>query len=128
MKLLVDTHAFVWAVLEDRKLSHAARALWLDQTNQLLISPGSLWELAIKIGLGKFSLDRSTEEFFTTELATNQLQLLPITAAHAARVADLPRHHRDPFDRLLVAQALCEDVPLLSADAAFDVYGVRRVW
>ncbi len=128
MRLLVDTHAFVWAVLEDRKLSQSARQTWLDDTNELLISPASLWEIAIKVGLGKLALKRPFEEFFATELTGNRLELLPILPSHASRVAELPHHHRDPFDRLLVAQALCENVPLLSADAALDVYGVQRVW
>ncbi len=128
MRLLVDTHAFVWAVLEDRKLSQSARQTWIDDTNELLISPASLWEIAIKVGLGKLALNRPIDEFFATELVSNRLELLPILPSHAARVSELPHHHRDPFDRLLVAQALCENVPLLSADAALDNYGVQRVW
>lgn len=126
--MLVDTHAFVWAVLEDRKLSQTARQTWLDDTNELLISPACLWEIAIKVGLGKLALNRPIDEFFAKELAGNRLELLAILPSHAARVAALPRHHRDPFDRLLVAQALCENLPLLSADAALDAYGIRRVW
>jgi PIN domain nuclease of toxin-antitoxin system len=128
VRLLVDTHAFLWAVLEDQKLSGEARSQWLSPDSELLISPTSLWEIAIKVALGKLKLRGTTREFFERELRSNSLTLLPIAPAHAARVATLPHHHGDPFDRMLVAQALCEDLPVLSADVAFDAYGVARVW
>lgn len=128
MRLLVDTHAFLWAVLEDRKLSANARAKWLDPATELFISPASLWEIAIKTGLGKLSISQPIDRFFDVELVANDLTLLAIGPHHAARVATLPHHHGDPFDRMLIAQSLCENLPILSADAALDVYGVTRMW
>lgn len=128
MRLLVDTHAFLWAVLEDRKLSATARAQWLDPTTELYVSPVTLWEIAIKTGLGKLNISQPIDRFFEVELVVNNLTLLAIEPNHAARVAALPQHHGDPFDRMLIAQSLCEGLPILSADAALDAYGVTRVW
>ncbi len=126
--MLIDTHAFLWEVLDDRRLSVAAQDAWDDPTNELLLSPASMWEIAIKVGRGKLQIGLPVEDFFNIEVEKNRLQILPMTAQHFARVAELPHHHGDPFDRLLVAQALCENVPLLSADAALDAYGVQRIW
>ena len=88
----------------------------------------SVWEMAIKIGLGKLRFSQPIEVFIPDQLRRNRIGLLPIPFAHAVRVATLPHHHRDPFDRLLVAQALVDDLPIVGRDAAFDAYGVRRVW
>ena len=128
MRLLIDTHAFLWEVLDDRRLSVAAQNAWDDPANELMLSPASLWEIAIKVGRGNLQIGLPVEEFFNVEIARNRLQLLPMTVQHFARVAELPHHHGDPFDRLLVAQTLCENVPLLSADATLDAYGVQRIW
>lgn len=127
-RVLVDSHAFLWAVLEDHRLSQWARSTWLDQSAELLISPASLWEIAIKVGVQKLKVDRPLPQFFAEELAANNLMRLPISADHAAFVATLPAVHRDPFDRLLIAQALCEGLPILSADRQLDAYGASRVW
>jgi PIN domain nuclease of toxin-antitoxin system len=128
VRLLIDTHAFLWEVLDDRRLSVVAQTAWDDPSNELLLSPASIWEIAIKVGRRKLKLNVPVQEFFDTEIARNRLQVLPMTVQHFARVAELLQHHRDPFDRLLVAQALCENVPLLSADVALDPYGVHRIW
>ncbi len=128
MQVLIDSHTLLWAILEHDRLSTIARSTWLDEANDLLVSPASLWEIAIKIGLGKLVVDGSLEEFYASEIAANKLAVLPVLPRHAARVATLPYHHRDPFDRMLVAQALCEDLPLLSADSQLDAYGVQRIW
>ena len=128
MKLLLDTHAFLWFVLDDSRLSESARTLMMDRGNELLISPASYWELAIKISLGKYQLDEDFETFMAQQIASNDLVVLPLTVSHAAAVSKLPFIHRDPFDRLLVAQAKVEDVPILSADEVLDGYAIRRVW
>jgi PIN domain nuclease of toxin-antitoxin system len=128
MRVLVDSHVFLWAVLEDPRLSLHAREIWLDEQNQLLISAASLWEIAIKVGLGKLAIDRPLKEFYAEELAKNSLILLPISADHAAALAALPPVHRDPFDRMIVAQAISEELSLLSADKLLDAYGIRREW
>lgn len=128
MQLLVDTYAFLWEVLDDVRLSAVAQQAWDDEANELFVSPASFWEIAIKVSKGKLSIGRSIDDFFAVELARNKLRLLPISIDHAARVASLPHHHGDPFDRMLIAQSLCEKLPILSADGALDAYGVTRMW
>ncbi len=128
MKLLLDTHAFLWFLLNDDRLSNDAQSLIATPENDLLLSSASCWEIAIKISLGKYSLGESLETFLTREIVENRLTMLPITVKHVSVVAELPFHHRDPFDRLLIAQAISEQIPILSADAVFDLYQVARIW
>jgi PIN domain nuclease of toxin-antitoxin system len=128
MRLLLDTHAFLWFVLNDPALNLAARDLMVEPENDLLISPASYWEIAIKISLGKYQLPGSFESWMQQQIQVNDFEILPITLAHAATVVSLPFHHKDPFDRLLVAQALTEQIPILSADTILDAYGVVRYW
>lgn len=127
-RLLLDTHAFLWWVGDRPELSAAARAAIADESAQPLLSVASAWELAIKCSLGKLRLVHPVQRFVTEQVAANGFRLLPVELAHAARVETLPWHHKDPFDRLLIAQALEERVPLVSADAAFDAYGIARIW
>ena len=128
MRLLLDTHTFLWFALNDPSLCIKARDLMIDPGNEVLISPASFWEIAIKISLGKYRLPGPFADFFDGQIAVNHLVVLPISVAHAAVVAGLPFHHKDPFDRLLIAQAIVEDVPILSADGVFDSYPVTRIW
>jgi PIN domain nuclease of toxin-antitoxin system len=124
----VDTHAFLWFILDDPKLSKRARTVIADGENAVEISPASYWEIAIKISLGKYALPEPYGTFMARELATNDFGILPIEPRHAAILTDLPFHHRDPFDRLLVAQAISEQIPLVSGDPALDAYPVTRLW
>jgi PIN domain nuclease of toxin-antitoxin system len=124
----MDTHTFLWFVLNDASLSVTARTLIVDPRNDILLSPASYWEIAIKIGLGKYRLPGPFQVFMEHQIAQNKFDVLPITVAHAAVVAILPLHHRDPFDRLLIAQAMAEQIPILGADTAFDAYPVSRLW
>lgn len=128
MTLLLDTHAFLWFCQDDPSLSAAAKSLIEDPENQKLVSIASCWEIAIKAGLGKLNLGEPAETYIPNALAQTGLQLLPISLAHATGVESLPAHHKDPFDRLLVAQALAEVIPLVSRDTAFDPYAVTRLW
>lgn len=128
MKALLDTHAWLWFGLVDPRLSDGARAIIEDPDNEILLSPTSFWEIAIKISLGKYSLDEELDDFVARQLEENAIKVLPIDAAHARVVATLPFHHRDPFDRMLVAQAIVERVPLISSDAELDQYSIQRVW
>jgi PIN domain nuclease of toxin-antitoxin system len=128
VKLLLDTHALLWFLLDDPRLSANGRSLIEDPGNDLLISPASLWEIAIKISLGKYTLKEDFGSFVQEQMKENELTLLPIKVEHAAQVAALPFHHRDPFDRLLIAQAMVEKSPLVSSDKAFDAYPVVRMW
>ena len=128
MRLLLDTHIFLWALMDDPKLSNPAREAFLDPANDLLLSVASTWELAIKVSLGKLDMPKPLGRFLRQQLERNTISLLPIELNHAVRVATLPFHHRDPFDRLLVAQSLEEHLPILSADTALDGYEVQRLW
>lgn len=128
MRLLLDTHAFLWFVLSDPRISEAASALIADPDNDIEISPASYWEIAIKISIKKYELQEPYEVFMERELATNQFRVLPIEPTHTAVLTSLPFHHRDPFDRLLVAQAMVEKIPLVSNDTALDAYQVQRLW
>ena len=128
MRVLLDTHALLWFSLDDARLSDRAKSAIASRGNDLLVSPATLWEVAIKVSIGKYELDEEFAPFFSRVLAAYNMTLLPINVEHAAAVAGLPFHHRDPFDRLLIAQALCEDISIVSADRAFDRYNVRRIW
>lgn len=128
MTLLLDTHAFLWFVWADPLLSAGAKAAIEDPANRKLVSVASCWEIAIKAGIGKLTLGAPAAVFIPRELARNSFDLLEIGAAHATAVETLPQHHKDPFDRLLVAQAQLEGVPLVSTDTVFDAYGITRVW
>lgn len=127
MEILVDTHALVWWMVESPRLSRRAAATFSDPNNRIVVSAVVAWELAVKVNAGKIhppSLISKLEE----AVAQQALAELPITLEHAVRGGLLPLHHRDPFDRLLVAQAQSLKLPILSADAALDDYDVRRVW
>jgi PIN domain nuclease of toxin-antitoxin system len=128
VNVLLDTHAFLWFSADDPKLSPRARFTIEDSSNQVYLSLGSVWEMAIKISLGKLSLRRSLTSLVMEALERRGISLLGIQLSHAAKVAELPFHHRDPFDRLLVAQCLVLDMPLVSCDLAADPYGVKRIW
>lgn len=128
MRVLMDTHAFLWAGLDETKLSDLARSLFVDTAHQPLLSVASLWEVAINVSKGRLKLERNFDEFATEVVADAGIAILPLEMAHLALVATLPHYHRDPFDRLLVAQALAEGISLLSADAELDAYGVQRLW
>jgi PIN domain nuclease of toxin-antitoxin system len=128
MRFLLDTHAFLWWVSEDARLSKAARGAIGDGANECYFSMASAWELAIKVSLGKFTVAGRLDRLLPEQIAANGFEMLHVEVDHVARVASLPFHHRDPFDRLLAAQALSEDLAIVSADLVFRRYGVRRVW
>jgi PIN domain nuclease of toxin-antitoxin system len=128
MKLLIDSHALIWYVDQDHLLSPAAHAAITDPTNDLLLSSGSVWEIAIKVGLKKLTLSQPYRIWIEKAMADLGLEILPITIEYAEAQAFLPNHHKDPFDRLLVAQARVEGLPIVSADVNFDSYGITRIW
>jgi PIN domain nuclease of toxin-antitoxin system len=127
---LLDTHTLIWYSLDAPQLSATARALIKDPDNEIKISPASTWEIAIKVSIGKLALQRSYEDFLDLCLGPHGFRILPIEPAHTKQLAALPfpTGHKDPFDRLLIAQAIVEGIPIISADAAFDAYPVRRIW
>jgi PIN domain nuclease of toxin-antitoxin system len=128
MKLLLDTHAFLWFVVNDPKLSPAARTSICDPANEVYVSPASYWEIAIKIGLGKYALQRPYQPFLEDAIAQNDFVVLPVEIKHTAVLTSMVLHHRDPFDRLLIAQALVEQMTMVSNESIFDSYGVQRLW
>lgn len=128
MRMLLDTHAFLWFLLDDPKLSTMARNAIIDPDNDIAISPATYWEIAIKISLNKYTLPEPYEEFIEREIVTNQFDILPIVPRHTAVLTTLPFYHRDPFDRLIIAQAMVEQIPVISGDAAFVTYPVTRIW
>jgi PIN domain nuclease of toxin-antitoxin system len=128
MNLLLDTHTFLWFIAGSKSLSKKARSLIEDETNRVYLSAASLWEIAIKVSLSKLTLSEPFETFIPEQLSINSIELLGISVSHASRVASLPFHHRDPFDRLLIAQSLTEEIPVVSADNVLDAYGVKRLW
>lgn len=126
--LLLDTHTILWFLWDDPQLSAPARAAIEDPSNRKLVSLGSCWEIAIKAGLGKLILGEPSRSFLGREIARNHFELLPISLEHATMVEALVMHHKDPFDRLLVAQAMVEGMPLVSKDGQFDAYAITRPW
>ena len=128
MRVLLDTHVFLWFILDDSQLSASARALIGDPDHDVSISPASYWEIAIKIRLNKYALPQPYRPFIETQIAVNEFDILPIEPKHTAMLTTMPLHHKDPFDRLLIAQALVEQIPLVSRDDQLDAYGVLRIW
>jgi PIN domain nuclease of toxin-antitoxin system len=129
VSLLLDTHAFLWWINDDPALPAPLRIFLEDYSDPIYLSMASCWEISIKAGLGKFpGLPTDLERFLNEQLEQNDFRLLPIELRHVARVCDLPTHHRDPFDRLLIAQAMLEGLTLVSVDDAFSAYTVNLRW
>ncbi len=129
MRVLLDTHTFLWFIEDHPRLSRVARQLIEDNTTVPFLSVASLWEMAIKISLGKMTVgNQSFETFIPEQMSRNDIAPLDITVWHVARVAVLPLAHRDPFDRMLIAQAIIEELPIISADSILDAYPVTRIW
>ena len=128
MRVLVDTHVFLWWVEGDRPLPPRARAVLADPENECLLSLASAWELAIKASLGKLRLAVPVKRYVVEHVAANGFRMLGVDVAHIGRVESLEPHHGDPFDRLLIAQALEEKIPVVTADPVFRKYGIKRIW
>jgi len=128
MKVLLDTHAFLWLITDEDRLSENARQTFLNTENSLFFSAASLWEICIKKSLGKISLKDGWFRTIQAEMETNTIQWLPLEMAHCAEVTDLPFHHRDPFDRMLIAQAIVEEMKLLSRDSRLSDYAIELIW
>lgn len=126
MALLLDTHAFLWWVSDDRRLTVRARRAIARE--ECLVSLASCWEMAIKVSLKKLQVPVALDRFVHQQLVANGFTLLHIDLEHVSAITDLPFHHRDPFDRLLAAQARIEELRIVSSDSVFEKYGVKRVW
>jgi len=128
MRLLLDTHTLLWCFNAAPSLSARARRLIEDGSNEILVSAASAWEIATKVRLGKLPTGEELIADFDRYLAQLGCDALPISLNHAVRAGSLPGEHRDPFDRMLIAQAQTEGLPIISNDRIFDHYGVRRIW
>ncbi len=128
MRYLLDTHTLLWWMTTDSQLSVLARALIGKRENTSVVSAASAWEIATKVRLGRLPSAADLVQDFAVDLEQQRMEVLPITAAHAIRAGLLPGPHKDPFDRMLIAQAQAENIPIVSNDVALDGYGVRRLW
>ena len=128
MNVLLDTHAFLWWIADDVRLSQAARDAISDPDNEILVSAASAWEIAIKVGIGRLTLPAPAKRFVPRQVQRNGFVALPIQLEHALAVEDLPKHHKDPFDRMLVAQARAEKLTLITDDPLIQRYNVETLW
>ena len=128
MKVLLDTHAFLWWITDSPKLSARARKVIQDSNNELFFSAASGWEIAIKAQLGRLQLPDNLEQFIMEQLSLNAILVLPIQLHHALRVYTLPQYHRDPFDRIIVAQSQIENLPILTTGTQITPYTVETIW
>ncbi|HXU46002.1 MAG TPA: type II toxin-antitoxin system VapC family toxin [Thermoanaerobaculia bacterium] len=128
MRILLDTHCWLWMQADSKRLSQPTRALLQDPDNQLFLSAASSWEIAIKYALGKLPLPLPPVEYVLSRMETSGTTPLPVQHSHALHVGSLPHHHADPFDRLLIAQAQLENLELLTVDRQFEAYEVGLLW
>jgi PIN domain nuclease of toxin-antitoxin system len=127
MKALLDTHAFLWALAGDARMSRHAREVFAGSSD-LFLSIASIWEIIIKVQSGKLNLPRPAGPYVLRKLAENSIKSLPISIDHLLAVERLPVHHRDPFDRILIAQSIEENLPVMTADPLFTKYPVQVTW
>ncbi len=127
MRYLADTHVLIWSWRDPEKLSRRARKILEDGESEIWLSIASVWEMTIKSGIGKLDLEMSIAEFAKAQMQDG-LQLLPIRLSHAERLAELPLHHRDPFDRMLIAQSDVEGFTVITSDGAFGDYEIKTLW
>jgi len=128
MKILLDTSTFLWFISDSDRLSAKARNYIADLENDLILSIASLWEIAIKTSIGKLELLRPFDQLMPAQLEENAIEVLPIKLDHLSNIISLELHHRDPFDRLLIAQSITERMPVITSDAAFAKYSVDIIW
>ena len=128
MRALLDTRTLLWWILDDPTLTRRAETVIADTGNSIVVSAASAWELSIKFGLGKLASASDLITNFSDEMENEGFQLLPISVEHGIRAGLLPGLHKDPFDRMLIAQAQAENIPIISNEAVFEGYGVRRLW
>ena len=128
MRFLLDTHSFLWFIGGDEQLPLAARQVIAEIDHEIFLSIASLWEIAIKVSLGKLGLRKPFDELIVEQLSTNDIKVLPIDIGTLSLVTNLQFHHRDPFDRLIIAQAILEKMPIIGKDSEFARYPVDLVW
>lgn len=127
MKALLDTHTLLWAIADDRRLSRRAKQIYTS-ANDLWLSVASMWEILIKAQAGRLPLPKPVGPYLVKKLVHDQIELLPVTLDHVLGIESLPSHHRDPFDRMLIAQSIEEGWPIVTADPWFSRYPVEVIW
>jgi len=127
MKALLDTHTFLWAITGDKRLSRRAQELFSGPSD-LWLSVASIWEILIKVQIGKLDLPLPAGPYLVKKLAQNRIETLPISLDHVLKIERLPMHHRDPFDRVIIAQSLEENLSLITSDPIFEKYPVKLIW
>jgi len=128
VRALLDTHVFLWAVSEPERLSEPARKVIESGASELFLSVASLWEISIKIGIGKLLLPKPEDRYLRDQLLRNNVSTLAVEARHALELISIPLHHRDPFDRLVIAQSLVEGIPIITADSVLKQYSAQIIW
>jgi PIN domain nuclease of toxin-antitoxin system len=127
MRALLDTHTFLWAIADDKRLSRRAQKIFTGP-NDLWLSVASVWEILIKVQAGKLPLPQPTGPYLVKQAAENRVEVLPISLDHVLRIEELTMQHRDPFDRILIAQSIEEKLPLVTADPQFERYSIELIW
>jgi PIN domain nuclease of toxin-antitoxin system len=128
MNLLLDTHTLLWILTDNKNLSKKVRRLFLSEDNEIYLSVASIWEMAIKVSIGRLNLSEPVKEFVQNQVKGNDIKILAVEAEDIYPIETLPFHHRDPFDRLIIAQSMTRNYPILSADVEFDAYPIKRIW
>ena len=128
MQFLLDTHTFLWFILDSPNLSTSAKTIIETASNNRLLSVASIWEMAIKSSIGKLTFNQPFERFIPYQLRINDIKLLEIQLAHTVAIVNLPFYHRDPFDRLIIGQSIVENIPVITADSAFEEYPIQILW
>ena len=127
MSYLIDTQAFIWYATGDNQLSQRAKNI-IESSDVRFVSIASVWEMAIKVNIGKLNFKVLFKDFISEQMTLSKYELLSVNMTHIYQLTNLPHHHKDPFDRILIAQAISENIPIVSIDAAFDNYGIQRIW
>lgn len=128
MKILLDTHIFLWLITDNDRLSDKSKHAFTNPDNELFFSMASYWEICIKVSIGKLKLSKNWDKIIKDELMVNSVKLLPISTEHCFQVTQLPFHHRDPFDRIIISQAIIEQMHIMTIDSYFSLYEVNIVW
>ena len=128
MKIILDTQVLIWWTNDVSNISNRVQSIIFDVNNELLVSLASIWEIQIKVSLGKLSLPRPLPDIIATQVSENQIKIMQIELSHIYTLDLLPLHHRDPFDRIIIAQAMNEKISIASIDKAFDAYSIERIW
>jgi PIN domain nuclease of toxin-antitoxin system len=128
LKIILDTQVLIWWANDISNISDRVQNIIFDVDNELLVSLASIWEIQIKVSLGKLNLPRPLPDIIATQVSENQIKIMQIELSHIYTLDLLPHHHRDPFDRIIIAQAMDERVSIASIDKAFDAYSIQRIW